>query len=56
MLSPDPFLVPWPDFEEADQALDISDWSTTEAQDKLRLESLDVNCAVSFGIPDQTVK
>ena len=60
MLSPDPFLVPWPDFEEADQALDISDSvlerSTTEAQDKLRSESLDVNRAVSFGIPDQTVK
>ena len=34
----------------------VFEWSTTEAQEKLGLESLDVNCAVCFGIPDQTVK
>ena len=56
MLSPDPFLVPWQNLEEANQALDIGDlilkWSTTDAQNKLCLEYLGVGCLVRFRIPD----
>jgi hypothetical protein len=60
VLSPDPILIPRPDFEEGDQTLDVSDLvlerSTTETQQKVGSESLDVDCLVCFRIPDHTKK